>query len=517
MRKSLRLILSEFSSELARRKVYPVVATYAIAAWILLQIGEVTFEPLGFPDWALTTLVVMSILGFPIAAALAWIVDITPSGIRRDSALELRRNPTVAVLPFTDMSPDHDQGYFCDGVAEEILSALAKIDELHVIGRMASFRYRGPFVDLGEIGAQLGADSILEGSVQKSGQQLRVTSRLINVADGQQFWAKRFDREPKDIFVIQDEIATSIVESLLNTLMPVKTTASGDVTAYEYYLRGKQFLNRFSKVDFEFARQMFRQAIQRDENFALAWSAYADCYSLEAMYSDPTPTFRGKAQDACKKALELDPNLAEAHASCGLAHLISERYEDAEKSFKNALDLNPRLYEAYFYYGRSRFHQGDMEGAADFFAKAAASNPSEYQARLLRVQVLRGVGRMDEAKIEAQAAIDVVERHLEWHPDDARALHLGAGSLIVLGEVARAESWLRRALEIDPDDSIALYNVACNFAVLNRIDESIDCLERAVQNGMVNSAWTRNDPDLQNLHGHPRYEKLIETKSKNVI
>lgn len=510
-----RSFLTGLSAEMRRRRVYPVVITYALVAWVLLQIGEVTFEPLGLPGWVMTALVVAAIAGFPIATVLAWMFDITPSGVRRDSVTSAMRAakatpPSIAVLPFTDMSADKDQGYLCEGIAEEILNALTKIESLQVVARMSSFRYADMGDDLGTVGRKLGAKTILEGSVRKSGDQLRVTAQLVNVDDGYHLWSKTFDRKLEDIFAIQDEIATSIAESLLQTLMPVTTTSTRDVVAYEYYLRGRQFLNRLRKVDIEFARQMFHQAIAKDTLFASAWAGYADCYSLEIMYADSQPWFRDKALEASRRALEIDPELAEAHASSGLAHLVCEEFEKAEQALEKAIDLNPNLYEAYYYFARTRFHQGDMEGAAELFAKAASVNPEEYQSRMLRVQILRGAGRLDEAIAEAREAIEVVTRHLEWHPDDVRALHLGAGSLIILGETELAEQWLRRALQIDPDDSVLLYNVACNYATLEMVDESLDCLDRAVEKGTISADWMKNDADLVNLHGHPRYKALLE-------
>lgn len=519
MRKSTRLILSDLSAELVRRKVYPVVAAYAIIAWILLQIGEVTFEPLGLPDWSMTVLVLASIAGIPISVAMAWMFDITPTGIRRDRAaltaeFSADDSPSIAVLPLLDLSPDKDQGYFCDGVAEEILNALARTDKLRVVARMSSFGGGNTDYDVQKLGAKLGANAVLEGSVRKADGQLRITARLINTANGIQFWSKTFDRELKDIFSIQDDIATSIAESLLNTLIVVTTTTSQDVVAYEYYLRGKQFLNRFRKFDLEFARQLFKQAIDRDPGFAQAWAGYADCFSLEVMYAEPKPEFKDKAHDACRKALELAPELAEAHASCGLALLVSGRYAEAEACFDEAIRLNPQLYETYYYYGRTRFHQGDLEGAADLFKKAASVNPADYQARLLRVQILRGIGREHKARACARKAIKVVERHLEWHPDDARALHLGAGSLILLGDIERAEEWLDRALQIAPDDSIVLYNVACNYATMGKIDEAIDYLEQGAATGTINAEWARNDADLVKLQGQPRFEALMSRIQK---
>lgn len=505
--------ISGLSAELVRRKVYPVVVTYAIVSWILLQVGEVTFGPLGLPDWVMTSLVVVVIGGFPVAVILAWMFDIAPKGPRRDALDEAneepKRPPSVAVLPFADMSPNQDQAYFCEGIAEAVLNALAQIEALRVVSRTSSFRYKSSNEDVRALGKALGASAVLEGSVRKDGDQLRVTAQLIDVADGFHLWSKTFDRQLKDVFAIQDEIAISIGESLLDILVPVTATSCCDVTAYEFYLRGRQFLHRFRKVDLEHARQMFRHAIDRDPEFASAWAGYADTYSLEIMYAEPDPSFRDLASEASAKALELDPESAEAHASAGLAHLVREEFIDAERELTQAIKLNPNLFEAYYYFARTRFHQGDMDAAAEWFAKAAEVSPDDYQSRLLRVQILRGQGRIELAKTEARAAIEVVEKHLEWHPDDVRALHLGAGSLILLGEEGRADLWLQRALQVDPDDPIVLYNIACNFATMGRIEGALDYLEQAMENGAVSLNWMRNDNDLDCLHGHPRYEALL--------
>lgn len=515
MRNKRRSLLAGFSAELIRRRVYPVIVAYALIAWALLQIGEVTFEPLGLPDWVMRTLVVVVITGFPIVAILAWAFDITLSGIRRDkgprgSGAAPADSPSVAVLPFSDMSQNKDQGYFCEGVAEAILHALTKIEALRVAARMSSFRFAAADSDIRDIGRELGVSTVLEGSVRKSGDQLRVTAQLISVEDGYHLWSNTYERELKDIFAIQDEIATSIAESLLDTLMPVKTTSTRDVDAYEYYLRGRQFLNRFRKTDLKFARQMFQQAIERDPEFVLAWAGYADCFSLEAMYTDPTPVLKDKAREASAQALALDPDLAEAHASAGLAHLVSEDFGDAERELNKAIEINPGLYEAYYYFARARFHQGDMDAAAEYFAKAASLNPEDYQSRLLRVQILRGAGKFDQAKKEARMGIEVVERHLSWHPDDVRARLLGAGSLVALGETERAENWLQRALEIDPDDPIALYNAACIYATLNKVEEALDYLERAAEIGTVSEDWMRNDEDLHNLRAQARFDAILK-------
>ena len=258
---------------------------------------------------------------------------------------------------------------------------------------------------------------------------------------------------------------------------------------------------------------MFRHAIDRDPEFALAWASYADCYSLEVMYAMAEPRFKTEARKASDRALELAPDLAEAHASAGLARLVNEDFAAAELRFKKAIELNPISFEAYYYFARTRFHEGDMVEAARLFARAAELNPQDYQSRLLRVQILRGAGQLDEAREEARQAIAVVEKHLEFHPDDVRALHLGVGSLIVLGEVDKAIQWLRRGLEIDSNDPISHYNAACNYATLNKPDESLKHLERAAALGTISEDWMRNDADLDSLRSHPRFATVLRSVS----
>ena len=510
----------ELFAELKRRRVYPVIATYAVIAFILLQIGEITFQPLGLPNWVMVGLIGLVIAGFPVVVALAWIFDITPTGIRRDHSPGFRAvvvddKPSIAVLPFVDMSPEQDQGYFCEGVAEEILNALTKIQALSVAARSSSFQYKAGGGDVRKIGQELGVKALLEGSVRKSENRIRVTAQLVKATDGYHLWSNTFDEELEDVFAIQDEIATCIAHALVETLTPkeesaIRTTSTRDVSAYEYYLRGRQFFKRFQKKDIEFARQMFRQAIDIDSEFALAWAGYADCHSFLVMYVDPNASYRDEASKASKRAVELDPNLAEAHASRGLAMLVCENYESAEAEFKAALKLNPTLFEAYYYFARTKFHQGDVEMAADMFLKAAEADPTDYQSRCLRVQILRGTGREEEAATEAELAVAVVEKHLQWNPDDARAYHLGAGSLVVSGDIDRAKRWLHRAIEMAPDDPVVMYNVACNLATLDEPDKALDYLEKAVDVGLVSAAWMHNDEDLASLRGFPRFAELIK-------
>ncbi len=511
---------AELLGQLKRRKVYPVIGAYAIAAFILLQIGEITFVPLGLPNWMMVGLIILVILGFPVVIIIAWMFDIPSRSIRKISPTTrlnplTDNRPSIAVLPFVDMSPEQDQGYFCEGVAEEILNALTKIKQLNVAARSLSFQFKDGAGDIRSIGEELVVKSVLEGSVRKSKNRLRVTAQLINTIDGYHLWSKSFDEEIKDVFAIQDEIAKCIAEALLQSLTPteqlaVRTTSSANISAYEYYLRGRQFFKRFRKVDIEYALQMFRQAIEIDPKFAFAWAGYADCYSFLIMYVDPQSTYREESTKASERALQLSPVLAEAHASRGLSYLVCDQFESAEAEFKASIELNPSLFEAYYYYARTQFHRGELEMAAELFKQAAEVDPTDYQSRCLRVQILRGLDRIEDAVKEARAAIAVIKKRLEWHPDDARAFHLGAGSLILTGDIKLAKRWLERAIEIAPDDSVVLYNVACNMATLGEHEKSLDYLERAVKHGTVSSAWMRNDEDLASLHNDARFNDLLQ-------
>ncbi len=243
----------KFVSELRRRNVFRTAALYALAAWLVMQVGEVTFEPLHFPGWAMTLLVVVAIAGFPVVMVLAWFFDFSLSGIKRDTGpllpsaeaaagtQETSGGPSVAVLSFDDMSPEKDQEYLCDGIAEEILNRLAQIQNLRVASRTSSFRYKGQPADVSSIGRQLGVATVLEGSVRKLDEHLRITTQLTNAADGFHLWSHSYDRNLKDIFEIQDDIATQVAEALEVTLHTGSTEEcciTGDVQAHDYYIQG---------------------------------------------------------------------------------------------------------------------------------------------------------------------------------------------------------------------------------------------------------------------------------------
>ncbi|HVS13271.1 MAG TPA: protein kinase [Thermoanaerobaculia bacterium] len=435
---------------------------------------------------------------------------------REGTRAEEKSPPSVAVLPFLNMSPDPEQDYFCEGIAEDIINGLGRLESLRVASRTSSFQYKGTSSDVREIGRRLDVSSILEGSVRKSGNRLRITAQLVNVEDGYRLWSERYDRQLEDVFTIQDEISESIVKALEVTLSPkerraMRNVATQNVEAYEYYLRGRKFFYQMNEKSFHYARQMYAKAIQLDPAFALAYAGIADCCSFLFMYAESSEANRREADFNSRRALELDPDLAEAHASRGLALTIAKDYAGAEAEFEEAIRRNVKLYEAYYFYGRNCQAQGRFDKAIELFDKASELRPEDYQAPRLMTQALVSMGA-PRAQIEtaARKTLQIVEGRIELNPDDARAFYFGATSLVELGQRERGLEWAKRALAIDPGDPLIAYNVACVFSLAGEHDEAMGLLEKAVDNGFGYKEWIEHDSDFEPLRAHPRYEALLE-------
>jgi TolB-like protein/Flp pilus assembly protein TadD len=422
---------------------------------------------------------------------------------------------SIAVLPFVNMSADPDNEYFTDGIAEEIINALTKIQALRVAARTSAFAFKGKNLDIRRVGEQLSVGTILEGSVRKAGNRLRVTAQLINVADGYHLWSERYDREMEDVFAIQDEIAGNIVRALRvvlseNEKRAIEKVPTANVAAYDYYLRGRQFFHQFHRTGLQFARRMFERAIEIDPQYALAHAGFADCCSFIYMYYDGSKSNLDSAESASRQALAMGPDLAEAHASRGFALSLSRQHAAARQEFETALRLNPQLYEAHYLYARECFLEGKFEEAVRHYQDAARVRPEDYQALLLMSTLLRDLKRTAEAEAAHRQGLRVAERHLELNPDDARALYLGGGALVQLGERDRAREWAGRARAIAPDDPGVLYNVGCVYATMGETNEALTCLEQAVQNGFGHREWLENDSDIDVVRGDPRFQALLK-------
>jgi adenylate cyclase len=420
---------------------------------------------------------------------------------------------SVAVLPFADLSAERDQEYFSDGVAEEILDALTKVGGLRVPARTSCFAFRGASIDARDIGKRLGVEALLEGSIRKAGNRLRITVQLIDARNGYHLWSERFDREIEDIFAIQDEIASSVIgafglsvtERDKRHFLKQSTT---NVAAYDFYLRGRKFFQKWTRQSIEFARQMFERAIGFDSNFAAAWAglATAQVYLFRSAHEIDLIN----ARKASTRALEIAPDLAEAHVAAGQVFSMEQRYEDAARAFERAIELDPTLFDAYYYYGRCCFKAGDLEKAAELFAEAQRVRPEDYQSYGLLAQAFRELGRLDEADDADQLAIESIKKYLELNPDEARAYNLGANVLARQGDADLARQWNEQALSLASDDDAILYNAGCVFALLGDDDQALDALEQAIEAGLTGGDWVKRDPDFARLRNYPRFQALVK-------
>ncbi|MEO5509005.1 MAG: protein kinase, partial [Longimicrobiales bacterium] len=422
---------------------------------------------------------------------------------------------SVAVLPFANMSADPENEYFTDGMAEELINALSKIQALRVASRTSSFAFKGKNEDISEIGRKLKVSTVLEGSVRKMGNRLRIAAQLTNVADGYQLWSERFDRDVEDIFAIQDEISLAIFNALRVILSEgekkaIERDRSVNVQAYEYYLRGRQFIHQWSRTGLEYARQMFRRAIEIDPDYALAYAGLADSCSLLYMNCDAREQNLSQGNAASRRALELGPDLAEAHLSSGLAHSLSMRFTEAEREFEFAMKLDPTLFEAVYHYGRARTAQGEFAEAAKLFERACMLRPEDFQAPFFLAQCFVSMGMEEESRTMYRKAKRLIDERLELNPDDARACQLGASTAARLGDNEAAADFSRRALTINPDDPLLLYNVSCMYALVGNPDEALDCLEKAVDKGYGQKDWVAHDTDLDSLRELPRFQRIVE-------
>jgi serine/threonine protein kinase/Flp pilus assembly protein TadD len=422
---------------------------------------------------------------------------------------------SVAVLPFANMSADADNEYFTDGMAEEIINALTKIQSLRVASRTSSFAFKGKNEDIGDIGRKLKVSTVLEGSVRKMGNKLRITAQLVNVADGYHLWSERYDRELEDVFAIQDDISQAIVKALRVILTEgekkaIEKARSVNVQAYDFYLRGQQYFHQWRRKSVEYARQMYNRAVEIDPEYALAHAGIADACSSLYTYWDAREFNLRQADIASRRALELEPELAEAHVARGIAVSLTKQFKEADQEFETALRLNPKLFDAAYFYGRGLKSQGRNAEAAKMFERASLLRPEDFQAPNFLANVLDDMGLVAEGEAARRLSLKLIDERLELNPDDARATNLGATTLAKMGEREKAIEYIRRSLAIDPDDSGMLYNIACSYALLGMSEEAVSSLETAVDRGFGHKEWIEHDSDFDSIRETPRFQAIAQ-------
>ena len=430
--------------------------------------------------------------------------------------------PSIAVLPFANMSGDPEQEYFSDGVTEDIITDLSQVSNLFVVARNTVFTLKGKPVEVVEAARKLGVGFVLEGSIRKAGQRVRITAQLIDGRTGGHLWAKRYDRDLEDIFALQDEISESVVEALKIKLLPqerssITARSTTNAEAYECYLRGRATLHETwtDRAKIKLARKMFERAAEIDPGYAKAYAGMADCDTFLWTCGDLEVSFEEMLANS-SKALRLAPHLAEAHASKGLALYISGHPKQAVESFEHAITLDPDLWAAHYLYAFSCRDTGQFEKAVLLYGRAAELNPGDWGSQSMLAEVYAALDRPELSKMAARKAMVRFETALVANPDHAAALALGAACLVSLGEEAenaKAEEWAKRAIMLEPEGYDIRYNVACVQAVLGNLDAALENLEYIYSHVPRARGWllgeVKHDSQLASLRGRADFQGLV--------
>ena len=423
--------------------------------------------------------------------------------------------PSLAVLPFANLSNDPEQEFFSDGITEDIITDISNASGLFVLSRNTVFAYKGRAQNLERIARELGVAYVVEGSVRKVGNRVRINAELIEGATDGHLWAARYDRDLTDIFAVQDEIAKAIVDQLKVKLLPeeqrkIEQAPTESVEAYTHYLRAREYYHIASRANHLMARQIYARAIELDPNYARCYAGIAVCDSrLRSHYAFEIPVEDILA--TTDKALAIDPNLPEAYAARGFALAVGNRREEAIAAFERALQLDPNCHEANRYYAEFCVTDGQFELAARHFMRAMAIKPTDYGAPFMLVSVFRSLEQQDKAETYARIGIKKAEEELGAHPENANAACLCAIALAFLGEREKSLEWLAHSLATDPGDTNVQYNAACTYSQLGEVERAIDVLETWLpQVGVDMKHWFKNDSDLDPIRTHPRYYRLLE-------
>ena len=438
------------------------------------------------------------------------------SSEHEEKAAAKAKRASVCVLPFINMSGEPEQEYFSDGISEDIITDLSKVSALSVVARNTAFTFKGQTVDVKEVAKTLGVTYVLEGSVRKAGNRVRITAQLIDGAAGDHVWADRYDRDLDDIFEIQDEISKAIVEALKVKLLPaerraIESRGTSNVEAYDLYLMARQqwISGTFGTVRREQSiARLCKEATLLDPDYAQAW-ALMGLAQLELRF------VHGHDEDAlsaAEHALQINPGLAEGH--CIKARYLEEEghTEEAERQIRTALKLDPESWEVNREAARMLFRHGHIEQAIPYFEKAASLNDTDWHNAVMLITCYRGAGDEPNLLRAAQMVRERVQRAVTMDPTNGTALASGAYALAMLGERDRSREWMRRALLLDPENLVMRYNAACTLlGQLGDADEAVKTLEPFFEK-VTSTTWiwhAEADPDLGDLRKRPRFNEML--------
>lgn len=525
-----------FLGELKRRNVIRTGVLYVVASWIVLQVGDVLFEAMGLPDIALRIVLGILLLGFPLALVFAWVFELTPEGLRREREVDPGESITdltarkldiavivlllaaigifafdrltapdpqpertasadpavapelpqlgdvsVAVLPFRDMSPDSDQAYFSEGLSDTLIHMLAQVDDLKVAARTSSFAFKDQQKDAREIAQALGVDSLLEGSVQKSGNRLRIIAQLIDASEGTHLWSGTFDRTTQDIFAVQDEIAQEVVRALKGTLLDADSQTlvaqyEPSLEGYQAFLRGRREMAKRNSEALLVAEQHFKRALEMDPDYPLALVNLADVYRLQAEYGERSqPDAIALARPLLDRALALDPDLGEAWvALAGLTDDTGDKPKALEY-FEKGLKLAPNYPTAYHWYALRLGELGRTEEALELFLRAAELDPMSDVIRLNLIGFLEAVGRTEQSRV-------MLAEGLRNNPDYAPYYSI-TGFALHRADLGRLLWWHAEQLRRDPGNVQDRAFHCFMLSQFPRLDRARACVEELARIG----------------------------------
>jgi adenylate cyclase len=524
--------LRVFWNEIRERKVLRVSIAYIVVGWLVMQVAEVLVEALQLPLWAFTLIVILMILGFPMAVILAWAYEITPEGVRRDTDRSLEHTkhrgadtPTalpsdhetfrVAIVPLRDMSATQDLSYFCAGLAEEIQSELCRLRDVEVVSRGHAERVEIGERDLEKMARSLDIDALLEGSVRAANGYLRICFQLVSARTAFDIWNHCFNCEAGDDLAVQQSLAIEVTEAVKLTLrerLAEKSSFNCDPLAFEYLQRGRKFFRYRCAKKTGYALQMFEKAVETDPRFGPGWAYLACAHAQAYMTYDAREERRDKAKAAAARAMELAPREPMSWVAHGVSLCADALHEEADQAFTEATSIDPDCFEGWYFNGRNWARQGDSARARELLKKAAESDPEDYQSVLLQAPLCTSLGDERALRKVLKEGLARAERSLERHPDDYRALNLGATALLQLGQAEKARAWMRQSIENAPRDPVIEYNAACFYALAGDTDEALASLRRCKAMGALDDDWWVHDADLDSLRTLPEFEEVVASR-----
>ncbi|MDO8550433.1 MAG: tetratricopeptide repeat protein, partial [Ignavibacteria bacterium] len=427
------------------------------------------------------------------------------------------KKKAIAVLPFNNISSDKENEYFGDGLTEELTANLSRLKEMRVISRTTTMQYKGTKKDIKIIGRELGARYIMEGSVRKFQDDLRITAQLIDVENDEQLWAETFKGKLADIFDIQEKVSKQIVDALMVKLTPTEKVEltkrpTLNAEAFDYNLRARNFLYKQSKSNIQFAIQFFEKAIALDSRYAEAYAGMAEAYAVRYAYFERKEVWLDKALELSLKALMYDASLSEAYAALGLAYFYKGTFDEALTAVKKALDLDQNNFFAYWILARIYATTNRDNEAVEPLKKVISLNPNFYTAYNDLRMVYERLGDKKSYEEMLSSALEFYPKYLEQSPDDPRARIFYAQALVQVNKIAEAKTETLIALELNPNDSVMLYNAACVYSRVNEKKLAVDTIRKTIASGFEHYDWIKRDPDLENIRNEPEYIELMKGK-----